>query len=245
MSRRVLMGSAPRIVRTRDGSPTLWSREYSQTYGSVAGALTEAQWVYLRNSGVADRLRSGQPTRVLEIGLGTGLNFLITADAAWRHRVKLQYHAIEQSPVAPAIVRRLRLNRYMRWQPLYERWMSAYATSPIHDSSARSLLCRWQFAHPPFVQLQLDRSEATACQIQPASFDAIYHDAFSPDENSELWSQEFLQILVASLAPGGRLVSYCVQGRVKRTLKDFGLQVSSQPGPPRGKRETLLAVRIA
>ena len=72
-------------------------------------------------------------------------------------------------------------------------------------------------------------------------FDAIYLDPFSPDVDPEAWRPEILSALVATLAPGGALATYSVQGAVRRALAATGLDVAKRPGPPGGKREVLLA----
>ena len=81
------------VLITRDGSRTLYSRQYQQSFHSVHGALTEAHHVFLEGSGTGKLLESQQRVRVLEIGFGAGLNWLITASAARRHRTRLTYTA--------------------------------------------------------------------------------------------------------------------------------------------------------
>jgi tRNA U34 5-methylaminomethyl-2-thiouridine-forming methyltransferase MnmC len=39
------------------------------------------------------------------------------------------------------------------------------------------------------------------------------------------------------------LVSYCVNGQVRRALEQAGFKVMRLPGPPGGKREVLAAAR--
>jgi tRNA U34 5-methylaminomethyl-2-thiouridine-forming methyltransferase MnmC len=68
------------LQTTRDGSDTLYSVEFQQTFHSIPGALTETEYVFVKGTGVADRLRQGQASRILEVGFGTGLNFLATAE---------------------------------------------------------------------------------------------------------------------------------------------------------------------
>lgn len=70
------------VLITSDGSRTLYSRRYGQSYRSTRGALSEARAVFLEGSGVAGRLAAGEDCAVLEVGFGTGLNFLVTAVAA-------------------------------------------------------------------------------------------------------------------------------------------------------------------
>lgn len=84
-------------LETSDGSRTLHSDRYAQTYRSLHGALTESRHVFLEGSGVAERLRAGRSTAVLEVGFGTGLNFLVTA-RAWE---LLEGHAGPDRSAAP------------------------------------------------------------------------------------------------------------------------------------------------
>ncbi len=74
-----------------------------------------------------------------------------------------------------------------------------------------------------------------------ATVNAIYLDAFSPDQNSELWSAPFIGRLAERLEPGGRLTTYCVQRKVRERLSSAGLKVEKMRGPNGGKREILVA----
>ena len=67
------------LLKTDDGSCTVVHSDHQETYHSKFGALTESDLVYLRNSGVHQRLAHQQPTAILEIGFGTGFNFVHTA----------------------------------------------------------------------------------------------------------------------------------------------------------------------
>src|SRR5690606_26607053 len=70
------------------------SQRYAESYRSRHGALSEARHVFLEGSDVAAKLRSGLAVKVLEIGFGTGLNFLVTAQAAGPGTT-LRYTALE------------------------------------------------------------------------------------------------------------------------------------------------------
>ena len=74
------------------------------------------------------------------------------------------------------------------------------------------------------------------------AFDLIYFDAFGPDVQSELWTQDiFLKIAGLTLA-GGILVTYSCKGSVKRALKAAGFEIEKIPGP-KGKREMIRGTR--
>ncbi len=227
--------SALPLIATSDGSSTLYSARYGQTYGSSRGALQEAREVFLENSGVAARLASGEAVRVLEVGFGTGLNFFVTAQACLANpSATMHYTALEHTLLGAETVRELGyealidsalVRAYLQWR---EHGNKAPGT---HVFKALG------------VKLELLLGEATHQILPKSSFDALYHDAFSPDVNPELWTEAFLSELVGALAPGGALVSYCVQGGVRRALQNLGLVVSKRPGPAGGKREVLVATK--
>ncbi len=87
------------IMLTDDGSRTLRDRELNETYHSGCGALSECWHVYLQNSGVHDLLAKQpvSPVRVLELGFGTGMGWLITAATAEIYQASLDYVSIERS----------------------------------------------------------------------------------------------------------------------------------------------------
>lgn len=82
---------------------------------------------------------------------------------------------------------------------------------------------------------------ATHIELPQLNFHAIYHNAFSPNANPELWTQDFFAQLFPLLEPGGKLATYSVKGTVRRNLQAVGFKVQKLPGPP-GKREMLVAV---
>lgn len=227
--------SALSPITTGDGSSTLYSARYGQTYGSSSGALREAREVFLENSGVAARLAAGESVRVLEVGFGTGLNFFVTAQACLEQpKARLDYTALEHTLLSAETVQRLGyeasvdralVEAYLEWR---EHGDEPPGTHVFEASGVR---------------LELLLGEATGQTLPKSSFYALYHDAFSPDVNPELWTEAFLSELVGALAPGGTLVSYCVQGVVRRALEALGLEVGKRPGPAGGKREVLVATK--
>lgn len=237
-----------RLERTADGSRTLRDGRIDQTYGSGRGALAEARHVFLQASGVAERLAAGRPTRVLEVGLGTGLNLLISADAAVTAGAELHYRGLERNLPPASLLRRLGYGRHLRHPEIAAAWADLRAALPDADEEPEATPRRWApppEALGPGVTLEVALGDATRARtLEEGSWaHAIYHDAFSPDVAPELWSAGFLARLAHALAPGGTLVSYTVKGEVRRRLLEIGLRVQKLPGPPGGKREMLRASR--
>lgn len=221
---------------TADGSATLFDEAARQTFHSRHGAVREARHVFLGGAG----LEAGGPgwpaqrrARVLEVGFGTGLNFLLTADAARHAGTRVHYLGLDRRLPPASTLRQLRYGDALDGPDLFEAFLSARDAAPERGP--------WTVALPG-ADLTVHLGNAEHALLPAGWADAIYHDAFSPEASPSLWDEAFLARLVRALAPGGRLVSYCVQGRVRRRLAALGLEVGKRPGPPAGKREVLHAL---
>ncbi len=192
------------------------------------GALVEAQHVYL-DAGTLWYLASQSTSlvRILEIGLGTGLNAVLTLAAVQKDTL-CHYVALEPFPISVACA-----------DAYSETLASIYPQLPV------DLLAALHRA-PENTEITLKghrfcKHTATLENfITDMPFDVIYMDAFSPSTQPELWEPEILQKLATMLAPGGYLVTYCAKGSVRRGLAAAGLETERLPGPP-GKREMLRA----
>lgn len=217
------------IEQTADGSNTLYVPELDEHYHSVKGALTESEHIFI-NMGLK---HSAVPSpRVLEIGFGTGLNAFLTlleADASGR---RVHYTTIERYPVTEDTVRRLRYPEAI----CPERAADFYA---LH-SAAWNRDC----AQSDFFTLHKIEADFTTYAFSRDAFDVIYFDAFAPEKQPEMWSQELFCRLYDSLSDRGVFTTYCAKGVVRRMLQTAGFVVERLPGPPGGKREILRGTKI-
>lgn len=240
---------------TRDGSWTVWDATVDQTMHSVAGAVAEARHVYLDASGVQERLWSGVATSVTEVGLGTGLNFVLTADVAQASQAPLVYRSLDRSVPPAGILAALTMERWICDPSLAHAWyqIAARLADMPHRSDALvsfrvspwvTLEVAWCDAFSVDVVSRADRLAPSAALALPSEgVDAIFHDAYSPSTHPEAWSPDVLATCVAALRPGGRWVSYTVSGAVRRALQAAGATVEKRPGPLDGKREMLVATK--
>ncbi len=234
--------ATPEPVRTADGSWTLRAAGHGQTYRSVFGASSEAMVVFVEGAGVAARLMEGRPTTVLEVGLGPATNLWHSAALAMAHGTSLRYLAIERAPLPAAALAAVRPEAWAP-RPLVDAFLAA--RSGWGDPPMGSHL---DFSFGP-LSLELwvgdvaDLAALDALLHRWGPVDAVYQDPFSPEVDPAAWSTEVLGRLAAALRPGGCLVSYSVQGRVRRALAAAGLDVRKVAGPAGGKREVLRASR--
>jgi len=212
-------------VRTGDGSATLsWGDEH---YHSTHGAVTESTHVFIK-AGLEACAK--EEVDVLEVGLGTGLNLLLTWVRCLEGKVKVSCTALEPFPLSGALLEELRHCEDLGWPGL-------------HAPFLERMLSEGTDWHEELGGLRF-RKRATRAQDLAAveEFDVIYFDAFAPRHQPEMWSEDVFRRMRAALRPGGILVTYCAKGDVRRAMIAAGFSVERLPGPP-GKREMLRARR--
>ncbi len=213
-----------KIIKTKDGSQSLYLPDLNETYHSIFGAITESEHVYIE---AGYKSLTKQKINILEIGFGTGLNVFLTCLAAKNNDKKIYYETLEKHPLPQDII--LKLNNFEKeiHQILFER---------IHQAP-------WQKAVNITPQITLHKNQTDLLYYKTNKlFDLIYFDAFAPDKQPELWTAEIFEKMYRFLDTDGILVTYSAKGQVRRNMLAAGFKVVRLPGPP-GKREMLRAVK--
>ena len=206
--------------------------DLNESYHSIHGALTESKHVFIKN-GFRQLISSKNPesVRILEIGLGTGLNVLLTLLENIKFSRKIGYTAIEPFPCPQDLLDKL------NYPTLTGTQQNSGIFKRIHD-------CAWNEICQVDESFSLNKQQVRYQDYQPrpGSFDLIYYDAFAPNKQPEMWDIELLRKTAESLASGGIMVTYTAKGQLKRDLKSLGLTVETLTGPP-GKKEMIRAVK--
>lgn len=218
------------ITPTADGSNTLYNETIGEHYHSKHGALQESKHVFI-DAGLkhAEQSFPGQPVAILEIGFGTGLNFLLTAAYADEQGLTLNYTGIEAFPLTK--------------EELTSTAYDQYVPETIWDSLISNYENALTAATPIAANQQLTIAHTTLEEFRSSVlFDLVYFDAFSVQHQPEMWSDEIIGHVCSFLKPGGIFVTYAITGKLKRALKSFNMKIEKLPGAP-GKREMLRAVK--
>jgi tRNA U34 5-methylaminomethyl-2-thiouridine-forming methyltransferase MnmC len=219
------------LITTADGSHSLFSSQYNEIYHSRNGAIQESTHVFIKAGldyaapGIA-----GDTIKIFEVGFGTGLNALLTFMEAQKKGFKINYETIERYPVQPELVTQLNYPRLLNHVHLQQTF------DAIHK-------CNWGTQNEIAPGFTLKKNEASLLEFELAqqAYHLIYFDAFAPEKQPEMWTEEVMRKLYNSLLPGGVLVCYCSKGMFRRALKSAGFTVYKIPGPP-GKREMVRAL---
>ncbi len=219
----------PELVKTDDGSDTLFVKELGEHYHSTFGAIQESKHIF-----IAAGLRScnKDPLIVFEVGFGTGLNAYLTLLDSVNTNQTIRFITIEKYPLSGEIWSKLNYPFLVTGddQELFSRIHEVRWNDQVEITSNFSI-------HK--ISLDLSELDYSALPL----FDLIYFDAFSPEKQPELWETSVFQRLSDQCAPGGKIVTYCAKGAVRRSLNEVGFITERIPGPP-GKREMLRGTKI-
>ncbi|MEZ5007556.1 MAG: tRNA (5-methylaminomethyl-2-thiouridine)(34)-methyltransferase MnmD [Chitinophagales bacterium] len=217
------------LVKTEDGSHSLFIKELDEHYHSIYGAIQESKHVFIE-AGLKYFPPKSKLT-ILEIGFGTGLNALTTILANEALQNQINYVGVEAYPVT--LEEAAALN--------YVEELKAEQLQPLFD---KMHMVEWERSNEitPSFTLIKKQVKFEDLQLAPNSIDLIYFDAFAPSAQAHLWEESIFSNLFQALKSGGILVTYCAKGVVKRTLKSVGFTLEALPGP-KGKREMTRAVK--
>lgn len=221
------MKSPVKRFTTKDGSHSLLHEELNETYHSTHGAIQESNHVFLTHGLHAHH---ATPLTILEYGMGTGLNVLLTAIAAWQQQREIHITTLEAFPLDKSIWSSINYPSLLTL-PEASDWFEAIHTSP------------WSEKIELNEYLTLTKIQTTFESFLPEmAYDLIYFDAFAPSKQPELWTKQQIAQAVNGLKPNGIFVTYSARGQLKRDLAELGLQVETLDGPP-GKKEMVRAIK--
>ncbi len=214
------------IVKTLDGSNTLYLEEVGEHYHSTFGAIQESRHIFIQEGFNQIKL---DEIKILEIGFGTGLNCYMTLLANVKCHHQISYISIEKYPLPESVWGKLNY---------YEQFPG---TDPnlfhlIHEASWN----RETEIQEKFILRKLDSDLLDTNYSSLPQFDLVYFDAFSPEKQPELWGLSVFQSLFGIMKENSILVTYCAKGSIRRMLQTVGFSVERIAGPP-GKREIIRA----
>ncbi len=200
-------------------------------YHSVHGSLQESMHVFI-NAGLLHHFQTnGSPAKILEIGMGTGLNVLLSIMINEDQKGAIHYTALEPHPLASDLFSSLNFCSVLN-RPELQQTFGQIHLSPFETT----VYLKDNFSLEKKAQTLQD------ALLPGEAYDIIYFDAFAPSAQPEMWSVEVFSKLHEALKPGGFLVTYCSKTIIRRAMEGAGFRVTKIPGPY-GKREMVRAYK--
>lgn len=218
-----------KIVKTSDGSLSVYLPEWDENYHSKHGAIQEAYHVFIKNG--LDLYKNGSSLSILEMGFGTGLNCFISFLEAQKRDLSIDYVGLEGYPLEVELV--FELN--------YPKQLGAENKAMAYDLMQRS---EWDVLTRIESNFTVTKKEMLFEEYEAKdAFDLIYFDAFGAKVQPELWTEVIFKKMYDALKKNGVIVTYAAKGSVRRAMQAVGFKVERLPGPP-GKREMLRGTRV-
>jgi tRNA U34 5-methylaminomethyl-2-thiouridine-forming methyltransferase MnmC len=220
--RRLFHTMTNQLIQTEDGSHSLKNLILNETYHSIHGAIQESTHIFI-NSGL--KMCAKDKINILEIGFGTGLNAFLTLLESEKRTQKISYTTLELYPLTKEDWSKLNYPDILA-KDKKELFYNLHSCSwnQIHQLNQ---LFHFNKIHADFTDYQLTNT-----------YDLIFFDAFSPDKQPELWTEDRFLEIFNHCNNGATLTTYCAKGSVKRAMQFAGFEVEKLAGPP-GKRHIL------
>lgn len=220
------------LTKTADGSNTLFNKTIGEHYHSAHGALQESKHVFIA-AGLQHAIERNpdKEINVLEVGFGTGLNFILSFAHCEANKINLNYTGIEAFPLTRDTIEETGYSEYV-FAEIWEKFINNYDATLLNKQNLSSF-CQLTIAHSTLIAFN-----------SKAKFDVVYYDAFSVQHQPEMWTNEMIAHACSFLKVGGTFVSYAITGNLKRAVKACGFTIEKLPGAP-GKREMLRAIKFS
>jgi tRNA 5-methylaminomethyl-2-thiouridine biosynthesis bifunctional protein len=218
---------------------TLKSTHFDDVYFNTLGGLDESNYVFIDPNLTKENLYSTNrlPLTILELGLGTGLNLLLTLqkylnckllfDAKQNQNPPnriIHYIAIEKYPLQKCDIQKA-LQLFPQLNQFTQLWLDNY---PVFTKTISEFKLADDFhvtIIPYDIHLSLD-----LCLKNKFNIDIIYFDGFSPAKNPDMWSFDVMQKIAKLSNPSTTFSSFTAAGMVRRNLQQAGFKVLKKTG---------------
>lgn len=234
---RLYIKMSQHIHTTKDGSSTLFSEKFDQYYHNPNGAASESLYVFFEQSGLFKSLEKADSLTVLEIGFGTGLNFLLLAEHLKQNHIQtsVDFYSVEAFPIGKETASGINFTDHISDPEITD------SLPQIFDSLKPGMNTFQPFEH---LELTLHLFNGFFEEFNPSNLtvDFIFHDAFSPEVNAELWKDETFSKLAGYSHENTILTTYCAASKARAAMCVAGWYVAKARGAL-GKREMTIASR--
>ena len=198
-------------VLTKDGSFTLRSHIFQENFHSLEGALKETEIKFINPSDL--KRFNDKSLNVLDICFGLGYNSASLFNNLIRQNSFINWYALEidKKPLKYSLGNK---SFQKLWHPKVLKIFKELSKNSKYKDQSFVCDILWGDAREKIKNIPAN-----------IKFDLIYLDGFSPQKCPQVWSVEFLSKVTQKLNPQGYLITYSCSAAIRRTLKDFGLNI--------------------
>jgi len=216
-----------KIIKTDDGSHTIYLKDIDETYHSNNGAINESLYVFIKN-GLSQIKKTN--INILEIGFGTGLNAFLSILYAINNNLTITYTTIEKYPIDISIIEKLNYPKLLN------------SDKNLFFNLHNSIWNKTVVINKNFKLLKIFNDLENYVYNPDFKIDIVYFDAFSPKTQEKLWTIDIFEKIYKIMDKNAVFCTYSSAGIVKRNLRSVGFKVKRLQGP-KGKFHILNAFK--
>ena len=202
--------NAKTVMPTEDGSITLFSEEFGESYHSTYdGALHETMQKHIIPAFSFQKDKN--EIKILDICFGLGYNVLATLHYIKQERLSTKVHIISPE-FDEALVRSLISFEYPKEFDEFKDIIAQLSQNFYYEDE--------QFK----IEILLGDARKTIPKIKE-KFDIIYQDAFSPQQNPLLWTREYFKDIRAISREDVVLTTYSTAIATRMGLYENGFKI--------------------
>ena len=198
-------------VLTKDGSISLRSIFYQENFHSLEGAQKETEIKFINPSDLK-RFKE-KSLNVLDICFGLGYNSASLFNNLISQNTFINWYALEidKRPLEYSLGNKL---FQKLWHPKVLKIFKSLSQNCKYKDQFFTCNILWGDARKKIKDIP-----------ENIKFDLIYLDGFSPQKCPQVWSVEFLANVTQKLKPHGYLITYSSSAAIRKTLRNFGLNI--------------------
>lgn len=193
------------LVKTQDGSYTVFNQKYQEHYHTISGALEEAFEKHVNAIGVKDGFH------ILDFCFGLGYNSII---AIKKHK-NLQIVGLENDIEIIKAIKELEVPSEIEKE--FAAFRNLAEKLEITDDNNNTIKL---IIGDALISLDLFPNDY---------FDRVFFDPFSPGKQPEMWSEEIFQKIYNKMKSGAKLSTYSCAISVRQNMLAAGFKMLDGP----------------
>jgi queuine tRNA-ribosyltransferase len=214
------------IVTFPNGSHSIRPCSTAEAMHSNIGPWEEAQTLYIRQSGLKDRLRQeGRPLVIYDLGMGIAANALAAIECYFESNPLRDLLVLSFENDLGGLELALSRPECFDWIARNRDAVMTLLTSGLWETCRGDRRACWRLLEGDFQSQDLS--------VFPEA-DLVFFDFYSPKSNAALWGTRCFERLKARLAPGAGLLTYGASTAARSAMLLAGLYVGL--GEPTGAK---------
>ena len=199
-----------KLVKTKDGSFTIFSEVAGEHYHTVSGAVEEAFEKHVNALGIENGMH------ILDFCFGLGYNSI----AACKDHANLQIIGLENDIKIIEAMKDIEIPEILKTECAPCRKIASYLDVTDRNDTK--------------IQILLGDALQKVGELPDGVFDRIFFDPFSPKKQPEMWSEDIFQKIYNKMKNGAKLSTYSCAKQIRKNMISAGFKVMD--GPVVGRR---------